>query len=312
MMDMLKAYAHEVVSYHPAAQRDDLFAEIYDELCESYSDAKAESPSLSETEFLDRTREHPMKFATRLAAADSAYLVGPQFYFSFLQALKIALSLVVVFHVIVGAVTALASGNVWSGFWGSVSSIPESLLWVSASVLGVFVALEKSGERATWLDDWNAKSLKPVDSHQSISRFETAFDLGFSTFALLLILDVIELPAAVRHNGEWIHDWVVNLPSWFWVLAGIMLVFDIGFSLYRLMRSHWSRNLRLVTIVSNVLWLGLLGYAVGQADLLTVANESAREYLVFFERAAKGGLLVACAIIAWDTLTHVWRLVRKN
>ena len=146
MMDMLKAYAHEVVSYHPSAQRDDLFAEIYDELCESYSDAKSESPSLSEAEFLDRTKEHPMRFATRLAAADSAYLVGPQFYFSFLQALRIALSLVFVFHVVVGAVTALAGGNVWSSFWRSMASVPESLLWVGACVLGVFVALEKSGE----------------------------------------------------------------------------------------------------------------------------------------------------------------------
>ncbi|MBT8072278.1 MAG: hypothetical protein HKP21_01080 [Xanthomonadales bacterium] len=308
MMDMLKAYAHEVVSYHPATQRDDLYAEIYDELCESFSDAQTEEPKLSEAEFLNRTKEHPMKFATRLASVNSAYLIGPQLYFSFLQVLRIALSLVVVFHVIVGAVTALASGNIWSSFWRSFASIPESLLWVGACVFGVFVALERSGEKATWLDNWDAKSLKPVDSHQSISRFETAFDLGFSTYALLLILDVIDLPPAVFHNSEWIHDWAVNLPSWFWVLAGIMLAFDIGFSLYRLMRAHWSRNLRLVTIVSNVIWLGLLGYAVGQAELLTVAHESAREFLVFFERAAKGGLLVACAIIAWDTMTHVWRL----
>ncbi len=115
MMDLLKAYAYQVVSYHPASQRDDLYAEIYDELCESFSDAQAEDPALSEADYLNRTREHPMKFATRLAAADSAFLVGPGYYFSFLTALKTSLSLVVVFHVVVGAVTALASGEAWCG-----------------------------------------------------------------------------------------------------------------------------------------------------------------------------------------------------
>lgn len=311
-MDVFKAYAHQVVSYQPEAQRDELFAEIYDELCEEYDDRRESEPGLGEIDFLNQARRHPMKYATQLATDSSPWLIGPQFYFSFLSALKIALSIVIVFHVVVGVLTALASGNLWSSFWGSMAAIPESLLWVGASVLGVFVALEKSGEKATWLDKWDAGTLKPVDSHQAISRFETAFDLAFSTFALLLILDVVDLPVLVRHDGEWVRDWVVNLPAWFWGVAVVMLAFDIVFSLYRLMRSHWSRNLRLVTVVSNVLWLGLLAYAVAQADLLSVAHESAREFLVFFERAAKGGLLVACAIITWDTLSHLWRLFRGS
>lgn len=311
MMDMLKAYAHQVVSYHPAAQRDEEFAEIYDSLCEEYADQKSENPDLSEQAFLDANKPHPMKYATQLAVDDSAYLVGPQFYFSFLSSLKISLSIVVVFHVAVGVVSAVASGRIWNSFWNSITEIPGSLLWVGAAVLGVFVALEKSGEKATWLDKWDASELRGIEDHQSISRGEIAFELVFSSFALLWLLDFIQLPVMVRHDGEWIRDWAVNLPEWLWFLAGLMLVIDIVFSVYRLTRSLWTRKMRLFTVVTQLVWIALLAYVVGQSGFLSVQNEEARQLLPVFENATRGCLLVAIVIIAWDTVSHARRLFRS-
>ena len=311
MMDMLKAYAHQVVSYHPARQRDDLFAEIYDELCESFSDAQQENQALTQSEFLNTNMEHPMKLATRLAAADSAYLIGPGFYFSFLSSLKIAFSIVVVVHLVIGAVMAFAGGQGWGAAWSVMASVPESLLWVGASVLGVFVALEKSGEKASWLDKWDASDLEAADDHQTISKGEAVFDLVFSSFALLLVIDVIQLPAMIRYDGEWISDWTVNLPDLFWWVAGLFLVFDIGFGVYRLTRNLWTRNLRLITVVTQAAWLALLSYAIIQPDLLAVQSADAAQFLPIFEKAVRGSLLVIMLVVAWDTLRHVWRLLRR-
>lgn len=312
MMDMLKAYAHQVVSYHPAAQRDEEFAEIYDSLCEEYADQKSENPDLGEEAFLNANKPHPMKYATQLAADDSAYLVGPQFYFSFLSSLKIAFSIVLVFHVVVAAVTAFTNGHIWSSFWNAVMEIPQSLLWVGAAVLGVFVALEKSGEKATWLDKWDASELKGVEDHQSISRGEIAFELVFSTFALLWMLDIVHLPAMVSHDGEWVRGWVINLPDWIWLLAGVLLVIDIVFSVYRLTRTLWTRNMRLITVVTQVFWIALLAYVASQSGFLTVQNDEAAQLLPVLENAIRGCLLVAIVIIAWDTLSHVRRLLRSG
>lgn len=311
MMDVLKAYANQVVSYLPEGQRDELYAEIYDELCEEFADQCEQKPGLSETEFLTAGKQHPMRFATQLASDSKAYLIGPQFYFSFLSALKISFSIAMTFLVLVGAASAFASGNIWGSFWGFVASIPQNLLWVGAAVLGVFIALEKSGEKATWLENWDASELKSADGHQTISRVESSFDLGFSTFALLVILNIIEIPAMVRHDGQWIRDWSVNLPDAFWYIAGAILVFDIGFSLYRMSRSIWTRRLRLVTVVSNILWIALLGIAISQPELLSVEQESVSEFLPIFNKVAKGSLLIACLIIAWDTLSHSWRLLKN-
>jgi hypothetical protein len=310
MMDLLKAYAHQVVSYHPVKQRDELFAEIYDELCEEFGDRQAENPGLTEVEFLNGNRRHPVKYATQLASDSSPWLIGPQFYFSFLSALKIALAIVVVMHVALAAVTVLTGTSLLSALWGMLGSIAGSLLWVGASVLGVFVAMEKSGERATWLDKWDASELKPADSHDEISRFETSFDLGLSTFGLLWVLDVVNVPAVVRHDGEWITSFSVNLPGALWLIAGLLLAFGIVFSLYRLVRRLWTPLLRMVTISDNVAWLVLLAFVASSPELLSVEHEGAAEFLGIIEKAFKGSLLIAMVIIAWDTLTHAWRLLR--
>lgn len=309
-MNVLSAYAHQVVAYHPQNQRDDLFAEIYDDLCEEYAEMKEQHPELDETDFLNRRRPHPVKYATRLAAEGSAYLVGPQFYFSFITALKVAVSIVVTVHVVLGILAVAASGDIWRAFWGVMLEIPQTLLWVCTSVLGVFVALEKSGEQAKWLDKWDAKDLKPLDGHGNISRFETTFDLAFSTFALLWILDVIRIPPAIRHDGEWLSELTTALPDSFWLVAALLLLFDIGFGLYRLNRTLWTRRLRWVTVGNNLTWLALLAYAVSSPQLILAGGEMAPELLPLVNKASKGLLMIIFAVIAVDTLKQLWQLYR--
>lgn len=309
-MNMLSAYAHQVVSYHPPKHRDELFAEIYDDLCEEFTEMKEKNAELEETEFLNATRPHPVKYATQLAAEGSAFLVGPQFYFSFLSALKIAVSIVVTVHVVLGVLAATTSGEIWGAFWGVMLEIPQTLLWVCASVLGVFVALEKSGERATWLDKWDAKDLKPLDGHGSISRFETTFDLAFSTFALLWVLDVIRIPPVIRHDGQWLTDMTSALPDSIWPVAAVLLLFDIGFGLYRLNRTLWTRRLRWITVGNNLPWLALLAYAASFPQLVVAGGEIATELLPLVNKASKALLMIIFVVIAVDTLKQLWQLYK--
>jgi len=312
MTDLFRAYAHQVASYHPAATREDLFSEVYDELCEEFEDWRAENPGLGEAQFLDANRKHPMKLATRMAGERPAYLVGPSLYFSFISALKSAAAIVVVVHVVLAAVRVFAGASVPSAALGLVSGLPDTLLWVGAVVLGVFVALEKSGERAKWLDDWTAADLKSIDSHQEMSRIESSFDLAFSTLALLWILDIVKLPVTIGHDGDWVADWTINLPVWTWWVAGILLAFGVVFSLYRLGQSFWTRRLRAITVGENLLWLALLAFVVTRPELLTTTHDGGADFVVFVERALKGGLSVMMAIIGWDTLKHGWRLIRRS
>jgi len=310
-MDVLKSYAHQVVSYHPEKARDDLFAEIYDELCEEFKDWQEMNPGKSEANFLDASREHPMKYATRLAAEDSAYLVGPQFYFSFLSALKIGAAITAGFYLVLATIYASISGFSIGTFLRVLSGIPLTLLWVSASILGVFVALERSGERASWLDKWSAADLEPIDDNKQMSRGHTLFDLGIAVVALLWLVDIIQIPAIIDLDAGTTSYWLTDLPDWFWTAAGVMLVFDIAHALFRLTRNFWSPRLRLTTIASNLIWIGLLGFAIVQPDLLSIQAEPAnlsQDVLQISNKAIRGSLGVVCAILAWDTVTHIWRM----
>jgi len=311
-MNLLKAYAHQVVSYHPPADRDELFAEIYDEICEEYTDRLVENPAMSEAEFLDASKQHPMKYATQLASGSSSFLVGPQFYFSFLSALKTGASITAGIFLILAIIAALASGDQWRTFFRVLFEVPEALLWVGAVILGVFVAMEKGGEKATWLENWKASDLKMADGHQSISRSESFFDLSLSSIALLWIFDIIQIPSVVQHNDVWIENWGILLPDWCWAAAVALFLFDIGFSLLRLTRNLWTRQLRLTTIVTNVLWLALLGFVVLQPQLLDIAGSESNkinDLMPFFNRGLKVALMVMMVIIAWDTASHIWRLL---
>ena len=312
-MNLLKAYVNQVVSYHPPTDRDELFAEIYDEICEEYADLLVENPGLSEAEFLDTSKQHPMKFATQLASYSSSYLVGPQFYFSFLSVLKNGASITAIIFLILAVIAALASGDSWRTFFQVLSEMPGALLLVSAVILGIFVAMEKGGEKTTWLDGWKASDLKTADGHQSISRGESFFDLSLSTIALLWIFNIIPTPSVVRYDDVWAEDWVILLPDWCWMAAAGLFLFDIVFSLLRLTRNLWTRRLRQTTIAENILWLALLGFVVLQPQLLDVAGSEAKEIIdliPLLNKMFKGGLVVMMAIIAWDTASHSWRLFK--
>ena len=313
MTDYLQAYAHRVASYYPAAQRDDWYAEIYDELREEFSDWRSSHPDEGELTFLQSTHPHPMQLATRLASGNGPWLVGPAFYFSFVSALKTAMVIVIVLHVALAVIDVLLSGtSVPAAALTMLAALPGSLLWVGACVLGVFVALEKSGEKAVWLERWDASKLEPVDGRHEISRFETTFDLALATFAFLWLLEIVRIPFAGPGGDESVSAWSINLPDAVWLAAGALLAWDIAFAVFRLGRTFWSRPLRLLTIAGNVLWLVLLVYVLAMDTVISGPVGAERGLLPLAERALGGVLVVVCIIIAWDTARHAWRLLRQG
>jgi len=311
-MRLLKAYALEVVSYHPPADRDELFAEIYDEICEEYADQLKKNAGLSEADFLDTSKQHPMKYATQLASGSMSYLVGPQFYFSFLSAVKTGVSITAAIFIILAVIASMVSDHQWRTFFQVLFGLPQALLWVSAVILGVFVAMERGGEKTFWLDSWKASDLKVVDSHQSISRGEAFFDLSVSTIGLLWISDIIRVPQGIDQDHPWYGDWMIQLPDWCWMAAAALFVFDIGFSLLRLTRRLWTSRLRLTSILTNLLWIALLGFIALQPQLLDVTGpvtDAITDIKPALNRALKLSLVVLVAIVLWDTATHTWRLL---
>ena len=155
----------------------------------------------------------------------------------------------------------------------------------------------------------------PIESHQLISKGETFFDLGVALIGLLWLVDIVQIPSLVRHNGSWVSGWVANLPNAFWVTAGILLVLDILYCIFRLVRNFWSPKLRLTSIVFNIAWMALLSYAASQSELISLGSADAagmEDLQVVINNVVSGSLFVVVVILAFDTLNHGWRLYKPS
>lgn len=314
-MSILKSYAHQVVSYHPEKARDDMFNELYNELCEEFDDWHSEHPDGDEVAFLNAEKDHPMRFATRLAPEGSAYLIGPQFYYSFISALKVATVVTIGFHLFFSAIGLIGSDDYFSAITKILFAVPASLLWIYACIIGVFIALEKSGERATWLDNWSASKLNPIESHQPISKTEIFTDLGVSLLGLLWLLGIIPVPFMVRLDGAWMAAGTANLPDVAWVVIGIILVLDIAYCIYRLVKNFWSPRLRYISIFLNIVWIAMLSYVANQPQLITlneigVAQIGNLQPLI--SKVLIGVLYGVIILLVLDTINHGWKLLRSR
>ena len=114
---------------------------------------------------------------------------------------------------------------------------------------------------------------------------------------------------------EEFQDWQEMNPGKSAAILGVfvMLVFDIAHALFRLTRNFWSPRLRLTTIASNLLWIAVLGFVIAQPELLSIKGEPTdlpQDVLQIAKNAIRGVLGFVCALLAWDTVIHIWRMRR--
>jgi hypothetical protein len=294
--------------------RSDTADELYDSLCEEFEEKKAES-DVSEEAFV-QSQLHPIKRATHLGEAEKLYLIGPAFYLSFIQAIKIAAMVVAVIHIGLFGIAAWSSDNLIQAFIQTSSNYVSTFLNVAVIIGLIFIVIEKTGERADWLDSWSIKDLQRTFGKLKISKFETLIELNVAAIAFLWLTKAIELPAMIRHDGVWLVDILVNIPDVVLSIMIGMLAFDILLAAFKLLRGYWSSLLRVATLGSNIVWIGLLAMVL-QVDELVTENMLPElvelgDIMVGINTAIDVSLVVTIVIIAWDSVTQVYRLSQKN
>ena len=311
-MELIRAYSDKVAGYLPKSIRQDTADELYDSLCEQYEESQDEQPD--EAQFL-QSRPHPIKMATQFSEKESLYLIGPAYYLSFIEAIKIAAIIVGAIHVGLFALAAWGSGTVMQAFLQTLANLPGAYLYVLVVIGIVFVVLEKAGERAKWLDKWSVKDLQRELGKEKISRFETLFELNVSAIAFMWLLGVIQLPSVVRHDGVWLTNLTAQIPSLLLTLMVIVLAVDILVSVYKLIRGVWSRSQRLAAIALDGLWIVFLLVLINIDPLVTqealAGVPQATDVLQVINNAIDVSLGIAVLIIGWDAVSHLLRLLKN-
>jgi hypothetical protein len=314
-MDMIKAYAEKVAGYLPKRIRQETQDELYDSLCEQYEEQGGAQDETAVQSFLS-AQPHPIRMATSLGENEKLYLIGPAFYLSFIEAIKLSALVIAIVHTVLFAVSAWGSQNVWQAFYQSLLGYPDTFFSAVMIIGLIFVIMEKTGERADWLDKWNVSELSETMQTRKISKFETLFELNVSALLFLWLTNAIEFPSFIRHDDIWIMNIMAEVPDA--LLVGIigLLVFDILVSVFKLVRGYWTSLLRVASLVSNLVWIVFLALVIQIDPLITqTAMEGMPEIddiLVAINTGVDISLAIAIAITGWDAAMQAYKLVSKK
>ncbi|MBU2863529.1 hypothetical protein KO489_06715 [Reinekea forsetii] len=311
-MDIIRAYADKVASYLPAKLRSDTSDELYDSLSEQFEE---QENNVEPVEFIQQ-QPHPIRMATRLGQDEPMYLIGPGMYLSFIEAIKIAALVVAVIHIALFSLGVWSSDNVIQPLLQSLLGIPGTYMNAVLAIGVVFVILERMGERASWLDKWNAQTLVQQSQNKKIPKVETLVELNVSAIMLLWITGSIELPSMIRHDGIWLTDVSMTISEFLIGAIVLLLVLDILLAAAKLAQGWWRASLRVCNLILNLVWIGVLAILLKTENLLTVANvvdkENFSDIMVGVNTGIEVALLIAIVIIGWDGATHLYYLAKKE
>ncbi|HEV7351813.1 MAG TPA: hypothetical protein VGN74_01615 [Brevundimonas sp.] len=159
---LLARYLKVVAAHLPASQRDDVIAELRDEI-ESRLEARAAELGrpLQEAEVEAVLREvgHPLSVAARYRPGPR-HVVGPELYPYWRFAIR-AGGLVLVFLTALGLVVRIAGGDPEPGltFGQSIASLFNGVITLIGFVTLAAYIFERQSERPRWLHDWRVKDL---------------------------------------------------------------------------------------------------------------------------------------------------------
>jgi len=282
-MNLIDKYIAEVGKYLPRRNRADIEAEIRSTLEDMLEERKqAEGPE-NEAMILELLKEYgpPRKVAESYVGP--RYLIGPRIYPIFEMVTRIVLA--VLFAVaLAGLGIALARSSVTG---------PEFLKTVGESALGflsglitafgnivlVFAILErvlpaKEFEKET--EDWNPAELASEPDPDRVSFGEQIVGIFF----LVLFLVIFNLyPGVVGFGFFNKSDWVFISPvlteAFFSYLPwiNILVLLQIGFSVYLLRQGVWNKGLRILNIVLELAGIALAVVMLRGPSLVALTPE---------------------------------------
>ena len=302
-MQLIERYLTEVEAHLPKTQRDDIVVELRDDLVEQVqarADSADRKPTLADESAVLESLGHPLKLASSYKSR--RYLIGPELYPAYLQALKVALCSV--FAVIVFASLVFGSADTWGlVVKGLLNSFFEVGLWVAGIVTLSFLALESSGSGVEWYDDWKPEDLKlgsrPLDYSAVVSNL-------VSEGLFLLWWNGLILGGWDAAEGA---DLSVNLSViWHELFWPLNVLFGASFLVHVvvLARSAWTRWLSMAELVLCALLLITIGVLLGNQPLVVSNPELA--IVPWIDRTLVMSLLVIAGFTVWDGVLAYRRL----
>jgi hypothetical protein len=311
-MDLLERYLHAVRGHLPAAERDDIVAELDADLRAKFEERQqALGRPLTEDDEAELLAPYgrPMLLAARYKRRQ--YLIGPEVFPFYVTTLKIALAVALVVHVAV-VVGFAVSGRSFGEAVERLTNYPGAALNVFFWVTAAFAAFDLAIARTKIADKWDPRSLPRLPTTAPLpSRLEVGFDL---VIGAIFVVWWATLPGASGVAPAEPSLWPG--PAWaqFYLPVLVVALASLAAKSVALVRPDWMTFRVVAGVVMSAAWLALLGLLMRSGDLFVPAAGSAEAAVV--ARVANLGLRISFAvagiIIAATTIRDIRRATRAR
>lgn len=335
-MDLVERYLNAIRPLLPGDTRDDIIAELADEIRSRIEEKETELGRRlepAETEAILKAMGAPLSVAARYGPG--RHLIGPAVYSIYILAIKVVLAVIVAAEIISFAVkTALDLARGQPILLSARLGQSFSDLWTTAFfMIGLITVIAAVVERTNpnlQFDSWTPSRLpnSPGARHnlwrerRRPSRAEGAFGLALNVIFFLWLLGYVEAPGAYPADlspEHWLEaEAHLSLaPVWWeqlfaWTLAG--LAGRIVLNAIMLADPSSRRGLAAARLLCDVIGIGLAVAVVQSGAMFAAApgyaaTARADEVLRALNAALHLSFAMVAAMLALDALFRLWRLV---
>jgi len=331
-MDLVDRYLNAVRFWLPKAQRQDILAELSEDLrsqIEERESALGRSLAAGELEALLKEKGSPYSVAGRFLP--QRQLIGPALYPIYIFVLKIAAATYIIPWILVWAVLViffpawrdahrdLGFGSTWGSLW-------VTILTTFALITIGFAIGEGSQRRSSAKREWDPKRLPTVRDILKIPRFNSAAEIVVDLLFLAWWLGGLPFPAAIKTGGEALSFGRVPLWEAFRAQAQIpialLIVAAAALGAFALVRPYWTKirlalraGIDLGTAILILVFLGPrpdeIAALWGSAHAAASAESSSR-FSAWLGWSAALTLGIVAAICVASVVRNIVRILRYD
>lgn len=322
-MDLIDRYLQAVKFWLPKKQKQDIIAELSEDLRSQIEDREAElGRNLNESEIatLLKQRGRPVLVANRFLPQES--LIGPVLFPIYLFVLKIVAAFYMVPWILVWIGLAISRaahsgqsligsvGSFWTAFW------PMAFFMVGG-ITTVFAVLERVQTKSRFLEEWDPRKLPPVRDPNRIPRSNSIVEVVANMVFCIWLIGGMWYQTVLHFSGVTI----TLAPTWRYFFWGFLLmgVGNMVASAVNLFRPYWTwfrATIRLVSdCVGSVLFCWLMkANIIAAISVVNVASEKTAQVaqaINWWSAKMFPFAIAACVLIALVDAYRIFR-VRTN
>jgi hypothetical protein len=278
MADLVEKYVYEIGQHLPKTNRADIEAEIHSLIQDTLENrSQSEGRPVDEEMVVEVLKEFgpPAKMAESYLPA--RYLIGPKFFPSFVQVMRIIFAVILVLALIRLGVALGNTGFTWSNIqeelFGALASIGVNAISLFGSVVILFALMEWSlskrikvqtferldprGLGGRVLEEWDPLRLLGDTQEERVQPAGVAVGIVFTILAIVIFNFYPQLIGISYYGKEWVQTPVLNdtfygympLINVVWGLSILKDLFLLRMGVYTALTRYFSIGPNILNII---------------------------------------------------------------